>query len=863
MERRVHVELAGAFGALAGAEWLRAGTAVWAWLVVAAALAVAVTAIRGRMTPLAALAALVTLIVGARAIATGRAVRRIECCWAVAREARVNADTGALRSAITAAMAEARRLAARGAAADSLPRDAAFDALAAAMAAGPRGVERGVVVYGRDGQPLAWAGRHRVAPVSDTAELRTDITPFYVTLEARRQTAAGGVAVGSVLLDAVPAIPDRDGAVGVRFARSHGVGLQFFPAESRARDPDVFDFCPTDCASSDVLVSVRPVPPAQGDAKLAALAAGRRDVAAGLALLLVLLFVLAPPGLWRWGVLAVTAWAVIRAPLAGVLGAPELFSPGSFFQPLFGPFSASAGALALTAAVVAVVASELWRRGLPRRPAAWALAGLLLLAAPYLLRYFGRGIRPPAGGVSTGLWISWELALAAIAMALILLAAALVRGREVPARVPWTIPAACAWAALAGLAGLWLWQPYGAWPEWYTFVWLPALAGVIVPAPRRAGLVGIAVVAGTAAALVTWGAAVEGRLSLAQRDVARLGATEDPAAFALLQHLGDGSATLPFPRSPAALYEFWRGSPLAADGYPAELALWTPAGVPLTELKLAALDLPPALVAALVRSPATRAGPRIERLNRVPGVHYVLVAPLPTGECLTVAVGPRSLLIPEDRVSQFLRGAGRVEAPYAITLAPPEPTGVTGETFEWRREGWSARGERKFDFPDGVRHVHARVDLRDPWTVTVRGTLVVFIDLIWLLSLAAGGRALAGAWRLDLPAAARALRDSYRLRLAVALAGFFLLPVLAFAAWSVPGLGDEARSDSDLLITQTLRDAAGFAGQLTLDGKGAAGAAVGDLGARLDADLWAYRDGTLAGTSTPVLNELGLVDPFL
>lgn len=863
MERRVHAVLAGAIGALAGAEWLRAGTPLWAWVVVGAALALGVWAARARVAPIAAVAALVTLIVGVRAIAAGRAVRRIECCWSAEREARVTADTGALRSAITDAMAEARRLAERGAVAGVLPRDDAFDALAQSIAAGPSGVERGVVVYGGDGQPLAWAGRHRVAPASDTAELRTDITPFYVTLEARRQTAAGGVAVGSVLLDAAPAIPDRDGAVGVRFARTHGVALQFFPAESRARDPDVFEFCPSSCRSSEVLVSVRPVPPDQGDAKLAAVAAGQRDVAVGVALVLVLLFVLAPPGGWRWGVLGVVAWAVIRVPLGGVLGAPELFSPGSFFQPLFGPFSASAGALALTAAVVAVVASEMWRRGLSRRPAAWVLAGALLVAAPYLLRYFGRGIRPPTGGVSTGLWISWELALAAIAMALIVLAAALVRGKAVPTRVPWTVPAACAWAALAGLAGLWLWQPYGAWPEWYTFVWLPALAGVIVPAPRRAGLAGIAVVAGTAAALVTWGAAVEGRLSLAQRDVARLGATEDPAAIALLEHLSGSSTALPFPRTPAALYEFWRGSTLAADGYPAQLALWTPAGSPITELNLAALDLPPALLAALVRSPATRSGPRIERLIRVPGIHYVLVAPLPTGERLTVGIGPRSMLIPEDRVSRFLRGAGHVEAPYSISLAPPTPAGASPAQFEWRREGWSARGERRLDLPGGVRHVHARVDLRDPGSLAVRGVLVVFIDLVWLLLLAAGGRALAGQWRLDLPGAVRALRDSYRLRLAVALAGFFLIPVVAFAGWSVSGLGDEARSDSDLLITQTLRDAAGFAGQVPLDQRGTGGADVDELGARLDADLWTYRDGMLTASSTPVLGELGLVDPFL
>jgi len=34
-------------------------------------------------------------------------------------------------------------------------------------------------------------------------------------------------------------------------------------------------------------------------------------------------------------------------------------------------------------------------------------------------------------------------------------------------------------------------------------------------------------------------------------------------------------------------------------------------------------------------------------------------------------------------------------------------------------------------------------------------------------------------------------------------------------------------------------------------------------GDRLDADLWVFRDGVLAGTSAPVLGELGLVDPLL
>src|SRR2546427_6719306 len=37
-------------------------------------------------------------------------------------------------------------------------------------------IERGVMVLGADGEPQAWAGRHRFVPARDTAELRSVIT---------------------------------------------------------------------------------------------------------------------------------------------------------------------------------------------------------------------------------------------------------------------------------------------------------------------------------------------------------------------------------------------------------------------------------------------------------------------------------------------------------------------------------------------------------------------------------------------------------------------------------------------------------------------------------------------------------------
>src|SRR5207245_10742184 len=105
-----------------------------------------------------------------------------------------------------------------------------------------------------------------------------------------------------------------------------------------------------------------------------------------------------------------------------------LFAPAPFDRPLLGVLSASAGSLTVLGVVLLVAASVLWRRGLPRRWWSTAAAGLLVLAAPYLVRYVGRGIAPPAGGVGFALWISWEVAVASGAMALIFGAGAPVGG---------------------------------------------------------------------------------------------------------------------------------------------------------------------------------------------------------------------------------------------------------------------------------------------------------------------------------------------------------------------------------------------------------------------------------------------------
>ena len=874
MQRQAHVVIAGCFASLATAEWLRSDVAVWAVLAALAGLVGVALAVRppAPRPMMSLVAAGMSLLLGV--ILAGGAVRvwRIECCWPALRERLVTSASRSLQVSLGQAIAEARRLAQRGATAAPLPREAVFDRLGDAVASGVA-LERGaaVLAVGADSTMIAWAGRHRTIPgARDTTELQTVMTPFYAVLEARRQ-AQTATAVGSVLLSAAPAIADADRSLVAEFARAHGVSLRLFPPGQGPRDSSVFEICnprtpPSQaCAPGDTLFSVQMIPPSQGDAKLAAVTKTAWFARLGLAVLLAVLVLAAPPGRWRWGVLLVGAWTLLRAPV----GPAALFSPATFYRPVMG-IGTSAGSLLVAGVLLLMAAGWLWRRGLRRTWWGVAVAALLIVAAPYVVRYFGRGIAPPASGVSIELWLSWQAALAVTAMALILLAGALVRGATEPERASWALPAACAWGAVAAIGGLWLWSPYGAWPEWYTFLWLPALAGAILPAPRRWARVCMAVVAGTAAALLAWGAAVEGRLSLATRDAQRLGHEGDPVAVALLERFGQQliDPARPAPQTAGDLYALWVGSGLVAEDYPAMLELWGagPQGPLLAELQLAQLDLSPGLLATLARSAAAGGGggdPCIERLEANPGVHYILVAPLRDGTVLTVGVGPRTRLLPPNRVARFLRGDPGIQPPYTILLSPTSHTSATGNAVAWRREGWTARGERQIDLPGGARHVHLAVALGGPWALLVRGILVVGLDVallggVWLL-----GLVVADGWRARLPRLVTTLRTSYRAQLTSVLVAFFVLPVLLFAAWSFARLTDEARRSGDLLIRQTLRDAYGGAQKVAEEPSDAIAGSLADLGRRLDAELWLYRRGVLVATSSPVLAELGLVDPFL
>src|SRR6266702_2376140 len=306
VQRQAHVVIAGWFATLATAEWLRSDAGAWAVLAALAGLVVA---------------ALTTLLLGVILAVGALRVWRIECCWPALRERLVTSASRSLQVSLGQAIAEARRLAQRGATAAPLPREAVFDRLGDAVASGVP-LERGaaVLAVGADSTTIAWAGRHRTIPAAqDTTELQTVMTPFYAVLEARRQAQAA-TSVGSVLLSAAPAIADADRSVAAEFARAHGVSLRLFPPGQGPRDSSVFEICtprtppPEDCAPGDTLFSVQTIPPSQGDAKLAALADTAWLARLGLAVLLAVLLLTAPAGAWRWGVLMVAGWTLLRSP---------------------------------------------------------------------------------------------------------------------------------------------------------------------------------------------------------------------------------------------------------------------------------------------------------------------------------------------------------------------------------------------------------------------------------------------------------------------------------------------------------------------------------------------------------------------
>jgi two-component system nitrogen regulation sensor histidine kinase NtrY len=843
----------------AAAEWLR--RPAWVW-VAAVAILLAVLLVLGRPWTgwrRRALAGALAGLLAALAVSQW-GLTAIERRWPEQRQRRVNAASERLAGDLHAAYHRAERLTEAAAAASATnDRESAFTLLERLIPAS--GPEMSLVLLDAAGLPWAWAGRHRLPPAARGDSIGSRATGYYVELEARRHTPEGRVAVADVLIWAHPAVPDRGRSLAELFRQRTEVGLTVYPPNTAPDSADVFDYEEPTTAGPRLLFSVRPVPPEQGAAKELAAERGTWLVTWLVVIVFALgLSVTARP-VERLALLAAFVWLAIRAPVGPSLGLQPLFSPATFFRPVLGPLSGSAGVLALAGILLTVGGVWLWRQRLPRRWYGLLLGGALLLFSPYLISSLGRGITPPADGVSIGLWLSWHLALMVSASALIVPTAALFRGRAPETRRWGHIAAGVLIALAASVIGVLIWSPRGGWPDWYTFVWTPALLLVTLPGPRWAAITGIALVAGSSSALVTWGAELAGRVQVAQRDVARLGNEPDPLAVPLLERFGETVRRAPSPRSASEMYAHWHNSALGSQGYPSHLALWSPQGALVDELVLDSLDLPPSLLSTMVRSLPPGDSVRVSQVLRVPGVHYVLMVRVASDEVMTVAVGPRSALVLRGRVGRLLDPGSQQSPLYGLTLSPPADPSAATPRPRWTRDGWSVRNEYSLELPGGPRVVHATIDLRGPVPLFVRGALVVLLDaavlgFLWLVAeLIAGVRLRPPRWR--------SLARSFRIRLAATLGAFFLLPAIGFAAWSFARLAQEVERSRDLLITQTLRDAVLTAGGLVRGGTPAPDDRLRELSRRIDADLALYLGGRLVGTSTQVLEDLGVMPQLM
>ena len=852
-----------AAGALV-AEWMRdPGWILTAGLVLLALVALAAVRWGGRGTPGRTVRVVAAaLLAGAAVAATASTWRlgRLHAAWPSVREQVVMRASRELNRDLGASFDVVRSLADRAADLRLPPGAERFRRLEALV--GDQEPARGVVLFDDLGRATAWAGTLRVPLTATGPELSTVTTPFYLWLVARRQ-ADSGTAVAAVMLARASYAPRAGVALTDRFAERAGVGLHFYQPGGAPADSDVFDYVlPRGLRAGDTLFAVQPVPPEQDAAISDQLALSRRV----LFWLTLALLGAGVAGAVRSGVPVAGAVATMaaagvflaRTPLEQAFGPGSLFSAATYYSDVLGPYSASAGKVILTGLVVALGAAALWRLGLkPTWVSRLAALGVTVLA-PYLLQDLARGITPPADGVSLVLWLTWQVTLVLAASGVVLFAAALARGSAAPAHAGvWPFLASALAIALA-VAGLFLWEPRGAWPEWYPYLWLPALLVAIRPMPFRSAIATVAVVAGSAAALLEWGATTEGRIALATRDLEGLGSAPDPLKVALFDRLVRAIPPSAAPQTTGDLYLLWRRSDFSAHDYPASLGLWSPQGEHALQLDLAALDLPDEVVQHQVRETTQERLPLVRSYLRSPGVYGLATIPLADGRVVTVGVGPQSRLVTPSRVERFLAGAGgEAEPPYRLSVSPVQAGGLPPSPHPtWQRDAWNIRGERVIDYPEGWRHVHAQVDLGGLSPLLQRGLLVLVIDcgvlaVLWLLADLVGGR-LVPNLRKAFPRSLHSLRA----RLTVSLAAFFVVPTVALAVWSYSRQGDEFLRSRELLITRTLRDASSALEDLSLD----RAAALREVAENVDAELVLSSGGVQRSSSAPVLSDLGLVD---
>src|SRR6185437_12195961 len=616
--------LTAAVALIAGSGWLRTPSVRYLVVALAATALAAIVAVQGsvraRRWALAAVAGLLLFcMVGF--MARGR-LDRIDLHWPAYRAALMTrgatqfqtelaATTIALRSAATAAL--------------DVPTGGTpgFRALARIRGEHP---ERGLVLFQR-GQPAIWSGRIVTMPDTFVAPIGAHFGPFYVTLYAAAVRGESR-AVATAVLNALPPGDGLTSSIGTRIATHVGLdSFELYPPGAAPRDAAVFAYAP----GTDTVLLARAVAPGQDEARLLVLEDIRNDGAVILGVTLLLFLIAAwrqeETLVWRLAPLGVALAAVALMPLTTFSSASAFFDPTVYYATIGGPLTANAAALIIAAALV-LLGLMLTVRSRARIPS-WRMAPLLVVVilggGVLLLRELARGVAPPPGGVSTPLWLAWELALFLVAAALLIGAVAAGpalpgRGRGLP---PWMAPLLA--ALLAVLGPIVLTAP-GEWPHWYALLWIAAVCTLALSRPNRWRMLCAAMIAALGAATLTWNAGIRGRAALANRDVSGLGVVE-PEVNAVLNRLADAVPEDHPPMSTSDLVRLYMQSDLVGTGYPVQLRTWPHDSTTGARVALDPITLPREQVEQIVAMARRTCDRVIQTVLGDPGVFVVLAIP--------------------------------------------------------------------------------------------------------------------------------------------------------------------------------------------------------------------------------------------
>lgn len=834
---------------LSGAGWLRTDSGA---LLVATAVAVIATAAatwKLRPSPAASGCAAVLL---AFVLFEANNARR-ESRFAANAAAEGGAKAALATSVIAARLGEeADRL--RSLAVNAL--DAPADAVTAFAALDRmRGSERArSVALTRGGALVAWSG-HYLAPVDSLpGPVGVVASDFYLILYAIAGRG-GDRAIAATLIHAEPPAQALTEALDEPMASSYDVAGFAYRGAAAAGDSGAV----VNLAGVPVL-SVQAIALGTPELRQRMAEGGReRGIATlGLALLLFL------GATWRtgrlaerYGALGVTLTFVALVPLAALSNRSSLFNPSFFFVGAGGPLTASIGALALAAAtvLVGVLATERARLFPRARWRAAIVIATVAMLGPFLLSTMSRGIRFPANGASVVLWLAWETGVFLIAVVVLFAGiaageAALGERRGLPS---WVAPLL---AAAATAVAPFVVEARGGLPQWYTLFWAAAIVAIALARRAPTSLWAAATVAAFGATTLVWSETVKARVLLADQDVAAL-TRADSSASALVRRFPSHLDSLTAPRTRVELLARYAGSDLASSDFPVDITSWSPRGAVMADLRVGIGPGTARGVEYFAREAAVAMRPTLTHVPAEAGMLTVLAIPHADRSVTTVVVAQRTRLVTADPFPT-ITGLGRPRdeggiAPYTLQPAAAGMSQYISTAAQWTRP---RADELHGDWflpttGGGVLHVHARVPLTGYSALATRGGLIVCINLavvgfLWLMLVVADGGAL--RWARE---HGRTWLRSYRARLSVSLFAAFVVPALAFAAWSYQRLQDDDAQTRGLLVRETLRGVSATQGGLD------------SLSARFDTPLFLYANGVLIMTSDPLFDALAPIGRLL